>query len=309
MSNIGQIRCPYDGRGASKLSLNYRRQTNKTSDVVEFYFETNEFALDDRNGRKNDINECNEVFMTTCNPDVGCWIEDPYILPNLPTSEWKAYRSKINFKMNSSLAVWSDVNPCNKYMIYERKVDVNEIITKLSVEPLFFFGRWFMPTSVYDRKDRSVIIEENIFFKGNGSFDLYHTFYLPDPVSILNSAYHPEAAQFWTSYEDVPGKAPQIRMNMTLFYEMLWYQLASVEMTCPTTHQVFQNSCRIRLESGTSVGNTSPFEKIFDGTFHHSSVIFNNVMVQGIYQYVMEKSILHFMIPGLNYSPLMNLIY
>ena len=42
--------------------------------------------------------------------------------------------------------------------------------------------------------------------------------------------------------------------------------------------------------------------KILDATFHHSGFIFNDVMVQGIYQYAMDRSLLYFLIPGLDYS-------
>ena len=134
-SKFGPIRCYYAGRGATKLSLNYRRR----NDTTEIFFETNEFASDDRSGRKNDLNECDVLSLQGCDANLGCEENDSGYQKNISTQEWNSYQSKNNFEIDAEKAVWNDLNPCNKYMIYERKVKVNTIITKLSVEPLFFF--------------------------------------------------------------------------------------------------------------------------------------------------------------------------
>ena len=304
-SNYGAIRCHYAGRGATKLSLNYRRR----NDTVEIFFETNEFASDDRSGQKDEIDECNEVSLRGCDPNLGCDKNDSGHKNDIPTPEWNTFKSKTNFEVDAKKSVWNDLNPCNKYMIYERKVKVNTINTKLSVEPLFFFGRWFLPVYVDNRKARSTMIEERIHFNRNGSFEMTHIFLKPSAYAILHQKHRSEAIQIFTSYQDEIGMEPKMRINVTSLHPYPSYldphpsssgntrstQFGAVEVTVPS-----YSNCMIKLETFG--------RKMLDASFHHSGFIFNNVMVQGIYQYAMEKSLLHFLIPGLDYSPIMHLI-
>ena len=300
MDNFGIIRyINYAGRDATKLSLNYRRR----NDTMEIFFETNEFASDDRSGQKDNIDECNEVSLRGCDSNIGCDQNDSGSKNDIPTPEWIAYQSKIDFEIEASKAVWNDLNPCNKYMIFERKVEVNKIITKLSVEPLFFFGRWFMPVNVDNRKARSRIIEEWIHFNRNGTFEMHHMFLKPSAYTILHDKSHSQAIEFFTSYQDVIVVEPKMWMNVTTLDPFpspsgntYPNQIGSAEVIIPT-----DSSCMVKLETFG--------RKILDATFHDAGFIFNNVMVQGIYRYAMEKSLLHFLIPGLDYLPIMHLYY
>ena len=280
---------------------------------MEIFFETNEFASDERSGRKNDLNECNVLSLQGCDANLGCDENDSGYQKNISTQEWNAYQSKNNFEIDAEKAVWNDLNPCNKYMIYERKVEVNTIITKLSVEPLFFFGRWFFPIQVLDnRKARSTIIDERIHFIGNGYFEMYHIFLKPSAYTSLHDKSHSQAIQIFTAYQGgiayKGGLLAKIWNSVAILdsypsssgytYEcdMNCNEVGFSTVTVPT-----DNKCMVELETFGS--------KILDATFHDAGFICNNVMVKGIYQYAMEKSLIHFLIPGLDYSPIMQLIY
>ena len=263
---------------------------------MEIFFETNEFELNDSNGQKDNINECNEVSLRGCDPNLGCDENESSHKNDIPTPEWNAYKSKTNFEVDIEKAVWNVLNPCNKYMIYERKVEVNKINTKFSVEPLFFFGRWFLPIHVDNRKARSTMIEERVHFTRNGSFEIQHIFLKPYAYAILHQKSRSEAIEIFTSYQDEIGLEPKIRINVTSLHP---YPSSSgntrntpfgaVEVTIPT-----DSNCMIKLETFG--------RKILDATFHNSGFIFNDVMAQGIYQYAMDRSLLYFLIPALDYS-------
>ena len=111
--------------------------------------------------------ESNTKHSKSKNPPPG-WM-DAY-------PEWRRYRSQYPDGFNNSNGMtWNEPNPCNKYMIYEKRTDINQVIRRVYAEPLFFIGRWFGENYERNRKDRSLILEEKIYFKGNG---LYFTCYI-----------------------------------------------------------------------------------------------------------------------------------
>lgn len=245
---------------------------------------------------------------------------------NLPTKwmdaypEWTRYRSNIcsapycQFGFNISNGItWKEPNPCNKYMIYETRTDINQIIRRVYIEPLFFFGRWFGETFQQNRKDRSLILEEKIYFKGNGSFDIYHTlpytrghfwtFPYNDIFARRPDAYDAgnndvDAVQILTSYQ---RDKPSLQVNFTQIYPIfqssnhnqlsnpntdsqLNVRMGLFEITCPS------NGCNIKIMKKYGGGHIqSPLYKQFDATIYDGSFIFNRFIGNVIYDYVMNR--------------------
>ena len=104
MSSLGRHIIGWNGGpGASKLSLNFRKFFNGTSDGFEIFFEANEFEQDDVSGPRNDPEACNVDFLKETN-----YVDQNYKSNtkhsesnNLPTErmdaypEWTRYRSNI----------------------------------------------------------------------------------------------------------------------------------------------------------------------------------------------------------------------
>ena len=225
--------------------------------------------------------------------------------------EWRRYRSQYPGGFNNSNGMtWNEANPCNKYMIYEKRSDINQVIRRVYAEPLFFIGRWFGENYERNRKDRSLILEEKIYFKGNGSFDIYHTlpytrgYFWAFPHNNIfsrprGSPYNDiDAVQVLTSYQ---RDKPSLQLNFTQIYPIfqssnhsqsnnpntdsqLNIQMGLYEMTCPS------NGCNIKVMKKYGGGHIqSPLYKQFDATIYDGSFIFNRFIGNFIYDYVMNR--------------------